>query len=367
MIKKVVTLTLLAVLAGCAGTAQKQDKEPETKKAKNIILLIGDGMGLTQVSSSFYFQEDSTNFWRFPVTGLSQTSSTSRITDSAAGATAFSSGIITYNGAVGVDTDSVAVDNIVELLSPKGWKSGVISTSSIQHATPASFYAHVKSRSMYEEISEHLVDSDIDFFAGGGHYFFTTRKDSINYLTELGLAEFEWDTTALHTNFDHRRKYGFLLAPNAMPQANQDRGDFLLDATDAGIQYFTASEDPFFLMVEGSQIDWGGHANDAEYLIAEQLDFDKVIGHVLDFAEKDGNTLVIVTADHETGGYALSSTPTEGGGSDYDQVTPTFSTGGHTTTLVPVFAYGPGAENFTGVYKNSAIYNKMLKSIKMEE
>ena len=118
-------------------------------------------------------------------------------------------------------------------------------------------------------------------------------------------------------------------------------------------------------MVEGSQVDWGGHDNNSDYLISELIDFDNAIGKALDFAEKDGNTLVIVTADHETGGFTLSSTikTTEDGTeySDYSEITGTFSTGGHSATLIPVFAYGPGAEEFSGVYENNEIYHKIMK------
>lgn len=111
-------------------------------------------------------------------------------------------------------------------------------------------------------------------------------------------------------------------------------------------------------MVEGSQIDWGGHDNDADYLVSELMDFDQVIDQVLDFAEADGQTLVIVTADHETGGYTLSDMD-----GDYNQIKGTFSTGGHSATMVPVFAYGPGSKQFSGIYPNNDIYFKMVEVI----
>ena len=146
------------------------------------------------------------------------------------------------------------------------------------------------------------------------------------------------------------------------------RGDFLPRATELGIQFLNKDVDNpnFFMMVEGSQIDWGGHANDAEYLISELIDFDDAIGKALDFAEKDGNTLVIVTGDHETGGFTLSATPkkTEDGQSysDYNEISGTFSTNGHSATLIPVFAYGPGSEAFSGVYENTEIFHKILEA-----
>jgi alkaline phosphatase len=143
------------------------------------------------------------------------------------------------------------------------------------------------------------------------------------------------------------------------------RGDYLPKATALGIQFLNKDNANFFLMVEGSQVDWGGHANDSDYLISELIDFDDAVGKALDFAKKDGNTLVIVTADHETGGFTLASTTKqrEDGGkySDYSEITPTFSTGGHSATLVPVFAFGPGAEEFSGIYENTEIFHKIVK------
>ena len=113
-------------------------------------------------------------------------------------------------------------------------------------------------------------------------------------------------------------------------------------------------------MIEGSQIDWGGHANKSDYIITEMLDFDKAIGKVLDFAKKNGETLVIVTADHETGGYSIN-------GGNQDSLITAFTTGYHTADLIPVFAYGPGAQAFGGMYENTAIYDKMMEAFGFEE
>lgn len=338
-------------------------KQTAKKKPKNIILLIGDGMGLAQISSRFYFEESEPNFVRFKDIGLIETSASShKITDSAASATAYSCGVKTYNGAIGVNKDTLALPTILELLEPRGALTGVISTSSIQHATPASFYAHTASRQFYEEIARQLVYSPVDFFAGGGLDFFNKRTDKLNYLDSLSGQGFVIDTNSLANKqaLDINKKYGYLLAGDAMPKMQDGRGDFLSDATLQGIKYLSQSEKGFFLMVEGSQIDWGGHANDANYIIEEVKDFDKVIGHALDFAKKDKNTLVLVTADHETGGFALSPAEVRRQ-ANYDIIKPTFSTGGHTSTLIPVFAYGPGSENFTGIYPNNELFHKMVK------
>lgn len=153
------------------------------------------------------------------------------------------------------------------------------------------------------------------------------------------------------------------MAPNAMPAMTENRGDFLPKATSKAIEYLSAGDSPFFLMVEGSQIDWAGHDNNKDYLVAEMLDFDKVIGVAMDFAEKDGNTLVIVLADHETGGFTLSASHAEGMKGDYNVIDPSFATSGHSAALIPVLAFGPGSELFRGFYQNNEIYAKMIKTV----
>src|SRR5690606_6856136 len=159
-----VLFTFAIISTSCVSVQVKDNTvsniSSEVKNPKNIILLIGDGMGLSQVSTAIYYKNGKPNFERFHTIGLSKTSSASDlVTDSAAGATVFSTGVKTYNGAIGVDKDTIPVSTIVEQLSKEGYSTGIISTSSIQHATPASFYAHVKSRRMYEEITTFAPNS----------------------------------------------------------------------------------------------------------------------------------------------------------------------------------------------------------------
>ena len=348
------------VLLSCLFVLACQPKEAEPKAPKKVILLVSDGTGLSQISSAYFYKEGEPNYTRFENFGFIKTSSSQEdVTDSAAGATAFASGVKTYNGAIGMTPDSVAVPTIVELVQDKKVKTGVVATSSIQHATPASFYGHRVTRRVYEELSEDLYNSDIDFFAGGGLQFFTKRKDSVNLLKKIEEKGFYMNTDSL-TSYEQvkgKSKVGFLLADNAMPKIQEGRGDFLSNAAQLGID-FLSNDNGFFLMVEGSQIDWGGHANDADYTVAELLDFDKMLGKVLDFAEKDGNTLVVVVSDHETGGFTLASKTVELESglkySDYSEIEISFSTGGHSASLIPVFAFGPGAEKFRSLLLHNA-------------
>ena len=354
---------LLFVLIGCASEEVVQSAEETSKQQKlNIIFLIGDGMGLSQMSSAYFFGEGEPNFSRFPVVGLSKTPSGShKITDSAAGATAFSCGKKTYNGAIGVDMDTSTVETIIEELSSKGWNTGVVSTSSITHATPASFFAHVSSRMMQEEIAKQLSYSEIDFFAGGGYKWFCNRSDSLNYADTLAANGFILDTNSIDTQWEGGdKKPAYLLAPDGLIPKHMGRDDFLPNATYRAIEHLSAKESPFFLVVEGSQIDWGGHANVGDYVIEEVLDFDKAVGVALDYAVQQGNTLVVVTADHETGGFTMASElkigPYKTMYSDYNSIVPEFSTGGHSSTMVPVLSYGPKAHLFNGIYENTKIH-----------
>ena len=356
---------LIFMMSSCGSTSkviQKKNIAP-----KNVILLISDGAGLSQISSAFFYKETHPNYARFKHIGLIKTSSTYDITDSAAGATAFACGEKTYNGAIGVSKDSTSLKNLIELVSINGINTGLIATTPITHATPASFYAHSLDRNLSDDIAVDLVESEVDFFAGGGLKSFNKRKDKRNLLNELKSNQFTIDTTSLgdFSKIKSNKKMAYLLAEGSMPKMSEGRTNFLSDATKLGIQFLDKDNTGFFMMSEGSQIDWGGHDNNASYLVSELIDFDNLIGSVLDYAEKDGNTLVIVTSDHETGGFALTGKKKiKGDGSaynDYSEIELAFTSTGHSAALVPVFAYGPSSEEFNGIYENTEIFNKILK------
>lgn len=358
----IVPLVLILIVLGSCARPEGQETQSQTK-AKNIILLIGDGLGLAQLSSAYYFSDTTPQFSRFKVIGLHQPQpARAKITDSAAGATAFSTGYQSFNSAIGVDADSVSRQTLLEIAANRNMQTGLIATSSITHATPASFYAHVVNRNFHEDIARQFVDAPIDFAAGGGYQYFSNRSDSLALLDTLSARGMVWDTTSLPEAPDVKTRYAFLLGPDSLHSIRGGRGEFLPRTTNVAIERLASPGNGFFLMVEGSQIDWGGHANNAEYIITEVADFDKTVGAALDFAEKDGQTLVVVTADHETGGFALSSLQIYGK-RDYGYINPTFSTGGHTASLIPVLAYGPGSEAFAGIYRNTDIFNKILQAM----
>jgi alkaline phosphatase len=288
------------------------------------------------------------------------------ITDSAAAATAFASGQKTYNGAIGVDADTIALETILEEAEMKGLKTGLVATSTIDHATPASFIAHNRSRQNYEEIALDFLNTDAEILIGGGQKSFERRTmDDRNLSNELRAKGYKVvsfvDKEIDEIDMTGVEKLMYYTADGSPLPVSQGR-DYLIPASNLAINHLNKSnETGFFLMIEGSQIDWGGHANDANYIISEMIEFDKAIGAVLDFAEKDGNTLVIVTADHETGGFAIQKE------SKLDSLVTAFTSDYHTGDLIPVFAYGPGSEKFRGIYENTAIYFKMREAFGWRE
>lgn len=248
--KHINIISLLFCILLNFGCAKKNYSDlSEKPKVKNIIFLIGDGMGLSQVSTAFFYNTGTPNFKRFKSIGLINTSSaTDLITDSAAGATAFSTGVKTYNSSIGMNADTLPQKTIVEKLSKTRMKVGIIVTSSITHATPASFYAHVKSRELQDEIATWLPKSELDYFAAGGLNFFSKRDDSIDYVEKLKKAGFIIETESINLNnplLDNKR-YGFLLAEDGMPKLSDGRGDFLANATAQAISHLSKGDKGFF-------------------------------------------------------------------------------------------------------------------------
>ena len=335
--------------------------QPTSKKQpKNIILMIGDGMGLAQVYSAMTANGGHLFLENFKNIGFSKTySSDNYITDSAAGGTALSSGIKTYNGAIGVDPDKKPVPNIRELAEIKGLKTGLVSTSAITHATPASFIAHASSRSSYEDIAADFLKTNIDVFIGGGIKNFEERKDGRNLSKELKDKGYQ----VLYNIADIQKiKSGKLAGFTAQEHDTPmpERGEILVPATQTAINLLSQGKKGFFLMVEGSEIDFLAHENKTPGVVLETLDFDRAIGAALKFAASNGETLIIVTADHETGGMTLN-----GGEYKTGKVIGKFTSGGHTGIAVPVYAFGPGAEQFTGFMENTDIAKKMMKLLKL--
>lgn len=353
--KKYLTLFLLIILTSLLSTSCSNTKSNNTtNKPQNIILLIGDGMSIPQICASMLTQKSPTSFEQFPVTGLVKTHSKShRITDSAAGGTAIATGHKTNNGMIGMNADSIAVPSMLEIFSDRGMKTGVIATSYITHATPASFVAKNINRNNYEEIAADFANSDkVDLLIGGGRNHFNKRKDNVNLIEKMQSDGWNYYNTLI--NVDTSANKIIILADNDHLPPYSMRGNFLPEATSLALRNLK-NENGFFLMVEGSQIDFACHDKDSTYLINEMNDFNNTINVVLEFAEENPNTLVIVTADHETGGLTIVD-PDE----NYTKTNLHFSNGSHTPLLVPIFAFGPEANRFTGIMDNTDIFKKII-------
>ena len=326
------------------------------KKPKNIIFMVGDGMGLTQIYAGMVANGMHLHLEKCKHIGLSKTySADNLITDSAAGATAFSIGKKTYNGAIGVDRDSIAHETILERAAKEGLATGMVVTCPITHATPASFIAHQPSRSLDESIAADMLKTPVNVLIGGGQKFFDQRKDARNLSEEFKAKGYTVTSnmdSIMHYNGDKLIGFTALEDPK---KVNEGRGNELEKTTEKALEILSKNKKGFFLLVEGSQIDWGGHSNETNYITSEMIDFDLAIGKVLAFAEKNKNTLVVITADHETGGFAIN-----GGSIANRTIEGKFTTKKHTGVMVPIFAFGPGAEEFMGIMENTSIYTKMM-------
>ena len=368
--KKLTTLSLIAlfmmgVFSSCdknKAEVKPEPKQPEPPKAVNVIYMIGDGMALPQVYGAMYASGQGLTFSQFPYIGVVDTRSASNdITDSAAGGTALATDQRTKNGMVGMNPDTIPIQTVLEALKEQGKETGIVVSCYVTHATPAVFYAKVPKRSHYEDIAVQLAETEnVNLIIGGGRKHFDQRKDSLNLVEEM-VNEYGWKVYDTLADIDVScKKYAVLADEDHMPHA-ADRGDFLPRAVQTALQTLDNAEKGFFLMVEGSQIDFACHANDSAWMMDEMLDFDQAVKVALDYAKEKGNTLVVVTADHETGGLTFPDPQGK-----YTNVVFDYSSGSHTSLPVMVFAYGPGAEQFTGWMQNKDLKGKIMKACGFE-
>ena len=302
--------------------------------AKYVFLFIGDGMSVSQASAAEMYKAslkgdaesgvEKLNFSTFPAQGMTTTySSTSLITDSAAAGTALASGVKTYNAAVGVDADGNAVPTFAEMARDAGMKVGILSSVSLDHATPAAFYAHQKSRKNYYEIGLELAASGFDYFAGGGLVDPLGKKskkegDKVSVVNAIRQAGYTYVNDKAAFEALKPGSKAVVVAPrlqdgNAMPYAidTADSDITLADMTAKGIEVLDNPKG-FFMMVESGKIDWACHANDAMAAIGDVLAFEDAVAQAVKFAAKHPDeTLIVVTGDHETGGMTLGFSGTK--------------------------------------------------------
>ncbi|GAA4332219.1 hypothetical protein GCM10023149_38370 [Mucilaginibacter gynuensis] len=328
------------------------------KKIKNVILLIGDGMGLAQIQAALTANHGQLNMLQCRNIGLSQIkAANSDNTDSAAGATAMASGQKTNNRYLGMDSHGKPLTRLPDTLAHYGIKTSIISCADITDATPAAFYSHVQDREQSLNIAANFLDSHVDILIGSNQksFFENTDKALVDKIAKKGYHVAKTMDELKASNSD---KQVILLNDAETRPVKNGRGDMLKQSVLQSIRLLAGNKNGFFMMAEGAQIDYGGHANDLPYVITELHDFDQTVGEALKFADENGETLVIVTADHETGGLTLLDASTAQG-----MVLGNFSTNDHTSISVPVFAYGPHSAEFNGTYQNTEIYHKILKLI----
>lgn len=358
---------LLLFIAFATHAFVKADNNPAGKhkpgknQPKNVILLIGDGMGLSHMYAAYTVTKDNIRMVQCPNIALVATFSDSNyITDSAAAGTAIATGTKTTNGMIGMKPDKTPLKSVLKYAEDKGLATGLVATSSITHATPASFIASVESRKMLEEIAWQFLYTDIDVFIGGGYDNFAVRKDKLNLVDSLLVRNYSVARTIPEMMEVNEGKLAALLYPEHAPKISEGRGDMLSLATSKAIELLSTNKKGFFLMVEGSQIDWGGHDNDLDYVVNETLDFDKACAVALDFASRDGETLVIITADHETGGLSIP-----GGDLKAGKPEGKFTTGDHSAIPVPLYSDGPGSEEFHGFIDNTDIFKTIYSLLRL--
>lgn len=351
-----IALIILSISISVFSCGSKLNEEP---KVKNIILLIGDGMGVAQVYAGMSVAQDKLNLERSTYFGYSKTySANNYTTDSGAGGTAISTGHKTKNGAIAVDTNDVPLKTILEYANQNQLSTGLVASCNLTHATPASFIAHQINRYMPKEIALDFLKTEVDVLIGGGKVLF----DTLGIISEMKEKGYQVTYNLDSVDENNNSALACFVADNHPSSIFDGRGDMLPKATEIALKKLGANQNGFFLMVEGSQIDWAGHDNNQEYVTSELIDFDKAVGKAYDFADQNPGTLVIVTADHETGGITLPS-----GNISENSVNASFSTGGHTGVMVPVFAYGTGAESFSAIMENTDIFYKMMEAFQFQQ
>ena len=363
--KKLLALSILAALAvvSCKENEEKVlqyyqtpntydivnvQMPPVTNEVKNVIIMIGDGMGLEQVSCAWVLNKGKLNFDNFPYIGISRTYCTNElITDSGAGGTALATGVKTAYSHVGTAKDNTDLASVLVKAQQLGKKTGVAVTCHFADATPCDFCCHNEYRYNQEDLIADYVECGVDYLSGGGTDWFTSvkRTDGRDIIKEMAAAGYNVALTEDELMAAELPVVG-ILSPDNLPVA-MERGDLYRHTVTRGLDLLSKNEKGFVMMLEGSCIDDWLHGNDIEKAMEELLDFDRTIGDVLEWAAKDGHTLVVVTADHNTGALTLQDGNLEEG-----LIGVNFANESHNGIAVPVYAWGPGSDKFTGIREN---------------
>lgn len=375
----------IVVVFGCGSDTFVQ-VAVDGSNPNNIILFIGDGMGDAHRLAARWTAVGNTgtlSMDNMPASGWARTGAADKpITDSAAAATAMASGVKTNNGLIGMDADLNIVTTILEEAKNRGKMVGLVTTTQLTHATPAAFAAHIANRNLMTDIAKQMMNAEVDVLMGGG-------EDEFLPTTETGCFPEIGERTDGRNLIDEAISagYTFVCDPNALLKIDPvatvrllglfaDEGMIrpfsptLAGMTQKAIEILSKSSKGFFLMVEGGQIDWASHSNDAQDAISDTIELDKAVKAALSYAAVNENTLVIVAADHETGGMSVSLSSSGATSEDGPFTMPdgtrfyvNWSATSHTSRDVPVTGRGPSSDMLTGFYENTHIFDVMLRAI----
>lgn len=317
---------------------------------KQIILMIGDGNGLAQISSGLFTNGNELSLTQLKNMGLIKTQAADDFTtDSAAGATAYATGKKANNRALGISPSGDTLINLPSILKTKGFRNGVITTDELTGATPAAFFAHHAERDDAGIIASFLAKSSLDLAIGGGKKQFEAHRSA---LTQAGFSQVSSLDALAQTASS---KVVYFTAEGSPASMESGRGDQLRSGALQALSFLGKQGGPVFLMIEGAKIDSGGHANSSSTIVTELLDFDQAVGEMIRYADQHPGTLVLITADHETGGVSLPQ-----GNLERNEVELAYHSDDHTGILVPIFAYGAHSGEFRGVYENTEVFKKLV-------
>ena len=357
--KHIFFLLILFFIASCSKNQDHNAVEIHPVPVEDeisVIMILGDGLGIPQITAA-YSKNKYLNLSRFPYSGLMLTQPADRyVTESGAGATAMFYGFKTNYGYQGVDINQTPQSGLYQELKKTDYKTAILSTSFLTDASLAAIYRHGTDRYEYEQIALDYIENYPDFALAGGSIHFNERSDGLNLLDTLsnkGIQLFYEDSDL--SNIESLPAMG-LLYPSRPPYLNDGRTDFLKNGSIKALQLF--KNEPFFLLIEAALIDLGGHDRNIDRQIEETLELDEIAGMMMDYAKGKENILVLVVSDHESGGLSLM----QGDGMNY---TANYANDEHSGNMVAVFAYGPGAEKFTGIIDNTDIYFKLSEILKL--
>lgn len=349
---KILLVLTIPFLLLCSNQLKAQDEKPD-----NIVIFIADGMGMNHLSAAALKSDEDLNITRLENISFLKCSSLSSLSpDNAAAITAITTGVKTNNGTVGMDQNNVSMKNLMEIAKENKMKTGLITTSSITYASIAPFYAHRPSKKNDEQMASDLLDANLDVIIGGGMKYFEKRNDDQDLLFDFKKKGYKIYDKQKDLKSNNKNKFIALVSENHL--ANKTlRGDYLSMALNRAVKNLLVGNDGFFLVVSNPQIDWASQANNESYLQNEMLDFDAVVGELIDFLGHDKKTLIIVLSPYESGGLSVNSGELDGSNLNVEWTSKSIN-----ANLAPVFAHGPGAELFTGIYDNTEVYSK-IKSL----